>query len=161
MEDNEMERMEALGSKVVEGKQYVVVKIGSEQFGIDIGIVDNIVRMQRITRVPKAQPYYKGVINLRGDVVPVMSIRTKFGMDPDVYSNTTRIIIAKLEGNAYVGFIVDEVRQIVTLSENDIEKPTFRTSSETDSYLSGVGKCEDMLISLLDMNAVVDEGENS
>lgn len=161
MEENEMERIEALGSKVVERKQYVVVKIGSEQFGINIGIVDNIVRMQRITRVPKAQPYYKGVINLRGDVVPVMSIRTKFGMQPDEYTNLTRIIIGKFEDNAYVGFIVDEVKQIVTLSDNDIEKPKFRSTSGTDCYLSGVGKSDDMLISLLDMNEVINEGENS
>lgn len=161
MEENELERMEALGSNVIEGKKYVVIKIENEQFGIDINIVDNIVRMQRITRVPKAQPYYKGVINLRGDVVPVMSIRTKFGMSPDVFTNSTRIIIAKFEDNAYVGFIVDEVRQIVTLGESDIEKPKFHSKSESDSYLSGVGKSDGLLISLLNMNAVVEDGENS
>lgn len=62
-----------------ERKQYIVVKIGNEQYGIDISYVDNIVRMQKITRVPKAQSYFKGVINLRGEVVPVMSLRTKWG----------------------------------------------------------------------------------
>ena len=66
-----------------ETKQFIVVNLGNEQYGIDIKYVDNIVRMQRITRVPKAQPYFKGVINLRGEIMPVMSIRLKFNLDDD------------------------------------------------------------------------------
>ena len=76
-----------------ETKQYISVKIGEEKFGIDIGYVDNIVRMQKITRVPKAQKYFKGIINLRGDIVPVMSARIKMGLDDDVYTSSTRKII--------------------------------------------------------------------
>ena len=64
-----------------ESKQYIVVMVGSEQYGIDISYIDNIVRMQKITRVPKVQTYFKGVINLRGEVVPVMSVRKKMGLD--------------------------------------------------------------------------------
>lgn len=60
-----------------DAKQYIVVKIGDEQYGIDISYIDNIVRMQKITRVPKIQTYFKGVINLRGEIVPVMSVRKK------------------------------------------------------------------------------------
>ena len=63
-----------------ETKQFIVVKLGGEQYGIDIRYVDNIVRLQKITRVPKIQPYFKGIINLRGEIVPVMSIRTKMGL---------------------------------------------------------------------------------
>ena len=68
-----------------ETKQYISVKIGEEKFGIDIGYVDNIVRMQKITRVPKAQKYFKGIINLRGDIVPVMSARIKMGLNPALF----------------------------------------------------------------------------
>lgn len=160
MDSQELERLEALGSKITEGKQYVVIKLGSEQFGIDIDFVDNIVRMQRITRVPKSQTYYKGVINLRGDVVPVMSMRLKMGMEPDEYTNATRIIITKFENNAYVGFIVDEVLQIVNIDNSTLEKPTFRKHNEYDNYLQGVAKENNTLISVLDMNIVVDEGDN-
>lgn len=160
MDTMEIERMEALGSKVSGGKQYIVVKLGNEQFGIDIEHVDNIVRMQRITRVPKAQKYYKGVINLRGDVVPVMSMRIKMGMEPDEYNNSTRIIIVKFENNAYVGFIVDEVMQIVNIDENTLEKPTFKKNNEVDNYLKGVAKEDNKLISVIDLNVLVDEGEN-
>ena len=67
-------------NKEKEVKQYIVVQIGSEKYGIDISYVDNIVRMQKITRVPKAQEYFKGIINLRGEIVPVMSIRLKMGL---------------------------------------------------------------------------------
>ncbi|MBE5936414.1 MAG: purine-binding chemotaxis protein CheW [Lachnospiraceae bacterium] len=153
------ERIEALGSKVEEKRQYIVVKLGNEQFGIDISLIENIVRMQRITRVPKAQKYYKGVINLRGDVVPVMSMRIRMGMEPDEYTNTTRIIIAKFENNAYVGFIVDEVMQIVNIDENTLEKPTFRNQRSIDNYLMGVAKDNDTLISVINMNMLVEEEE--
>ena len=141
----------------VGGKQYIVVKLGNEQYGIDIGYVENIVRMQRITRVPKAQNYFKGVINLRGDVVPVMSLRTKFGLHVDDYSMTTRIIILKLE-NALVGIIVDEVKEIVYLCDEDIELPSFNVKDEKVNYLIGVGKLEQVLISVLNIpNLIITE----
>ena len=103
-----------------ESKQYIVVMVGSEQYGIDISYIDNIVRMQKITRVPKVQTYFKGVINLRGEVVPVMSVRKKMGLEDDVLTNASRIIILKLEENASLGVIVDEVREVVNLSEEDL-----------------------------------------
>lgn len=105
-----------------ESKQYIVVMVGSEQYGIDISYIDNIVRMQKITRVPKVQTYFKGVINLRGEVVPVMSVRKKMGLEDDVLTNASRIIILKLEENASLGVIVDEVREVVNLSEDEIDK---------------------------------------
>ena len=70
-------------SNVVESKQYIDVMINNEQYGIDINFIDNIVRMQRITRVPKAQDYFPGVINLRGEIIPVMSLRRRFGFEDD------------------------------------------------------------------------------
>ena len=140
-------------------KQYIVVKLDDEQYGIDIGFVDNIVRMQKPTRVPSTQPYFLGVINLRGEIVPVMSLRLKFGLKADEYSNTTRIIIIKLESQSSVGIIVDEVREVVTLDEENIDKPNGNTNDEKAAYLSGVGKQEDGLISLLNIAGVIVEKE--
>ena len=77
--------------------QYIVVKFGDEQYGIDIKYIDNIVRMQRITRVPNVPAYIKGVINLRGEVVPVVSLRLKMGLCEDEITKLTRIIIIKLD----------------------------------------------------------------
>ena len=135
-----------------ESKQYIVVMVGSEQYGIDISYIDNIVRMQKITRVPKVQTYFKGVINLRGEVVPVMSVRKKMGLEDDVLTNASRIIILKLEGNASLGVIVDEVREVVNLSEDEIDKV-----SNTGRFINGIGKHGDQLISLLEINALVEE----
>lgn len=146
---------------VQDGKQYIVVRLGSEQYGIDIQYVDNIVRQQRVTRVPKAQHYFKGVINLRGEIIPVMSLRLKFELEPDEYTNATRIIIVKLESQSAIGIIVDEVREVVTLDEDSIDKPTTSdgVSDLKIQYLSGVGKHENGLISLLNIANVVNEKE--
>lgn len=111
-----------------------------------------IVRMQKITRVPKVQTYFKGVINLRGEVVPVMSVRKKMGLEDDVLTNASRIIILKLEENASLGVIVDEVREVVNLSEDEIDKV-----SNKGRFINGIGKHGDQLISLLEINALVEE----
>ena len=142
-----------------EGKQYIVVSLGQEQYGIDIKYIDNIVRMQRITRVPKAQKYFKGVINLRGEIIPVMSLRLKFDLEEDEYTNASRIIIIKLEPQSAVGIIVDEVREVVTLSDDSVEKPNYDNADEKISYLSGIGKHGDNLISLLNIAGVIVEKE--
>ena len=144
---------------VNDGKQYIVVKIGNEQYGIDIQYVDNIVRMQRITRVPKAQSYFMGVINLRGEIIPVMSVRLKFGLEADEFTNTTRIIIIKLEPQYAVGIIVDEVKEVVTLDDSDIENVTYNSKDEKMSYLNGIGKHGEELISLLNIAGVIVDKE--
>ena len=118
----------------VEEIQFIVVKLEDEQYGIQIGYVDNIVRMQQITRVPKSQPYYMGVINLRGEVVPIMSLRRRFGLDDDTYSPTTRIIIIRLEDQSMIGFLLDEVKEVVTLDPRTIEKPTFKLEEKNAGY---------------------------
>lgn len=152
MEENKKEQMEA--------KQYIVVKLGNEQYGIDIQYVDNIVRMQRVTRVPKAQSYFKGVINIRGEIIPVMSLRLKFGLEPDEFKNATRILIIKIEPQAAIGMIVDEVKEVITLDEENIDR-IADTNDEKSAYLFGVGKQTDGLVSLLNVPSVVVEKESA
>lgn len=143
-----------------ERKQYIVVQIGSEKYGIDIGYVDNIVRMQKITRVPKAQVYFKGIINLRGEIVPVMSVRTKMGLEDDVFTNKSRIIILKIEEKGALGIIVDEVCEVVTLSADEIDTPTVNSSKAKDNFINGIGKNGDQLISLFEINSIIEEKDN-
>ncbi len=145
-----MDELSTLSTSV----QYIVVKLGNERFGINISYVDNIVRMTRMTRVPEVAPYIKGVINLRGEVVPVMSTRIKMGLEPDVETNATRIIILKFEQQGFIGCIVDAVNEVVTLNADSIEKVK---DSEGDTFVQGVGKTEDGLISVLDLNALINE----
>ena len=140
-------------------KQFIVVKIGSEQYGIDISYVDNIVRMQKITRVPKAQPYFKGVTNLLGEIVPVMSIRTKMDLEPDEFTDVTRIIILKLEEHGVLGILVDEVKEVVTLAPEEIDKVAYDAKSSKSNFINGVGKHGEELISLFDTNSIIEETE--
>jgi len=147
--------------KSSDSKQYIVVNIGNEQFGIDIKYVDNIVRMQRITRVPKAQPYFNGVINIRGEIIPVMSLRVKFELEPDEFTSRTRILIIKLEPQSAVGIIVDEVKNVITLSDDDIDINTSVGNDEKNAYITGVGKQPEGLVTLLNLQGVIVEKEST
>lgn len=147
MEDNKIE---------VTTTQYIVVNIGIEQYGIDIKYVDNIVRMQKITRVPKAQRFYRGVINLRGEIVPIMSIRRKFELEEDVITDKTRIIILKPEQQEPVGIIVDQVKEVLSLDSDNIDKIHSDPKDEKSKYINAVGKHNGNLISILNINGVID-----
>lgn len=143
-----------LETDLVETKQYIVVQIGNEKYGIDINFIDNIVRMCKITRVPKVQSYFKGVMNLRGEIVPVMSVRKKMRLPDDVITDASRIIIIKLEEKGSIGIIVDEVREVITLNMAEVEKTTAK-----DSFINGIGKNGEELISLFEISAIVEEKE--
>lgn len=153
-----MSELNVIGEVTATAIQYIVVKIGSEQYGINIKYIDNIVKNQIITRVPKTQRYYKGVINLRGEIIPVMSIRLKLGLEDDVFTDKTRIIIIKVE-NATIGIIVDQVNEVVTLEDDSVEK-VYDAPEAASSYISGIGKSKGELISLLDIVSLVVEKEN-
>ena len=144
-----------------ETRQYIVVNIGNEQYGIDIGFVDNIVRMQKITRVPKAQSYFKGIIKLRGEIVPVMSIRKKMGLEDDVITDASRIIILKIEEKGLLGIMVDEVCEVVTLNVDEIDKSAINTNSAKDNFINGIGKNGESLISLFEINSIIEEKESN
>lgn len=137
-----------------ETTQYISIYMSGELFGIDIKYVDNIVRMQHITRVPNVPAYIKGVINLRGEVIPVFSLRIKMGLEEIEETKAFRIIILKVEGDL-VGIIVDEVREVVLLENDLIEKPYYDSSDSMQNLLSGIGKDGDRLISLLDINEIL------
>ena len=136
--------------------QYIVVKFGDEQYGIDIKYVDNIVRLQKITRVPKAQSFFNGVINLRGEIIPVMSVRKRFGLEADEFTDHTRIIDLKPEQQEPIGILVDVVKEVVTLDEDQIEKVYSDGKDEKNKFVNAVGKHQDSLISLMNVNGVLD-----
>ena len=135
--------------------QYIKIEMGDETFGIDIGFVDNILRMQRITRVPNMASYIKGVINLRGEIVPIINLRAKMGLEEIEETKATRIIIIKMEQVGKVGFIVDCVKEVVSISEEQVESMKYDSMDDTTHFVSAVGKEADSIISLLDLNAVV------
>ncbi|MDD6481934.1 MAG: chemotaxis protein CheW [Lachnospiraceae bacterium] len=157
----EKTKIEKIDNAETEIKQYIVVQLGSEKYGIDISYVDNIVRMQKITRVPKAQVYFKGVINLRGEIIPVMSIRKKMGLEDDVFTDKSRIIILKIEEKGSIGVLVDEVCEVVNLSENEIENNNISSHHVKDTFINGIGKHGEQLISLFEINAIIEEKDNA
>lgn len=138
--------------------QFIVIRLGEEQYGIDIRSIDNIVKMQSITRIPKMPDFLKGVINMRGEVIPVISIRRKMDLEDDVITKLTRIIVVKLEQEGNVGLMVDEVKEVVALSINEIEKITYNAKEEKSSLINAVGKHNGELISLFDLNTISLEG---
>lgn len=138
--------------------QYIVVNLGAEQYGIDIKYVDNIVRMQKITRVPKAQSFFTGVINLRGEIIPVMSIRKRFGLEDDEITDKTRIIVIKPEQQEAIGILVDVVKEVVTLTDDQVEKVYSDGTDEKSKFVSAVGKNNDELISLMNISGILDFG---
>ncbi len=139
-----------------EKKQYIICRIGDEQYGLDISFVDNIVRMQKITRVPKVQYYYIGIINLRGEVVPVMSVRRKMGLGEDEVTNKSRIVILKMEEVGYVGILVDEVKEVIALGESEINR-NVKSKKQDNVFINGIGKHDDNLISIFDISAIIDD----
>ncbi|MCQ2522250.1 MAG: chemotaxis protein CheW [Lachnospiraceae bacterium] len=143
-----------LSTNVEEVVQYIVINSGDEQFGIDIKYIDNIVRMQHITRVPKVPCYFKGVINLRGEVLPVMSLRIKMGVPEGEENKDNRIIIIKMDQHEAIGVIVDSVKEVVNIDMSTVERTSVESGTQ---FVTGVSKQKDSLISLLDLHAVISE----
>ena len=138
-----------------QAKQFIVTNIANEQYGIDIQYIDSIVKMEKITRVPKVQNYYKGVINLRGEIIPVMSLRLKFELEEIETTSASRIIILKPDKQNPIGIIVDAVREVVTLSAEEMEKPNIDNQEERTLYVASIGKHDGELISILNIGSLV------
>ncbi|MDF2510395.1 MAG: hypothetical protein K0S04_261 [Herbinix sp.] len=144
----------------LDSKQYIIAYLNNQPFGIDIKYIDNIIVLQSITRVPKAQSYFKGVINLRGEIVPVMSLRNRLELPEVEYTPKARIIIVRPElQSAPVGIIVDEVKEVITLESSAIEKMNYDESDIKGSFSIGVGKYGSELINLLNIPVVIVDKE--
>ncbi|WP_010249137.1 chemotaxis protein CheW [Acetivibrio cellulolyticus] len=144
----------------VEGKQYVVFMLGKENYGVDIQKVTTIEKIMPYARVPKTPDYVKGVINLRGEIVPVMDIRTKFGMEVSEETEETRIIIIKIN-EISLGIIVDEVDEVLNLTEESIENVANFTNDLSMDYILGVGKVDGRIVTLLNLEKIIDISENN
>ena len=134
--------------------QLVSFKIGSEEYGIDILNVKEINRMVSITKVPNSPVFVEGIINLRGQIIPVVSLRTKLGMTKIEYDKDTRIVIVDIDGRT-VGFLVDAVSEVLRIPRNITEAPPELTTGKDSEYITAVGKLEDRLLTLLDLNKVL------
>lgn len=137
-------------------QQYIVFKLNEQLYGISIKNVQIIEKMKPIMRVPKVATCIKGVMNLRGEIIPVVSLREQFKLEPKDYTDKTRIIIVKLE-EAMVGIIVDEVKEVVEIESTQVEVVQNVQGKMKTSHILGVGKLEENIVTLLNLTNIIDE----
>ncbi|WP_027187204.1 chemotaxis protein CheW [Desulfovibrio cuneatus] len=134
--------------------QLVTFSIGEEEFGVDILKVQEIIRTMEITKVPRAQNFVEGVINLRGKVIPIIDMRRRFGLDSKAHDQHTRIIVIEIN-NMIVGFVVDSVSEVLRIPASTVEPPPPVVAGLESEYISGVGKLHDRLLILLDLDKLL------
>jgi len=139
---------------IIGEEQLVIFTLANETYGIDISAVNEIIRMQDITEVPRTPDFVEGVINLRGRIVPVIDLRRRFGLEAAEETQASRIIVVELDGTT-VGMIVDSVSEVLRLPKENIEPTPPMVSGVDSAYLRGVGKWNDRLIILLDITKVL------
>lgn len=149
------------GVQALEGK-YLTFALGAEEYGLGILKVREIIGIMEITPVPHTPDYVKGVINLRGRVIPVLDLRLKFGMESKGYVDRTCVIVVEVQGQAgtiQVGMVVDSVSEVLNISAGEIEPPpSFGASIET-TYLLGMAKIKGKVKILLDIDKIIEQGE--
>lgn len=144
----------ALAKQENELLQLVTFTISEEEFGIDILKVQEIIRTMDITKVPGSPPHVEGVINLRGKVIPVIDLRSRFDMEYRPHDRQTRIIVIELHG-MIVGFVVDAVSEVLRIQSNTVEAPPAVVAGIDSEYIKGVGKLENRLLILLDLDKLI------
>lgn len=131
--------------------QLVTFRIGEEEFGVDILVVKEIIRLMQITMVPRAPEFIEGVINLRGKVIPVINMRTRFNKSEHTPDESTRIVVMEL-GQKIVGFLVDGVSEVLRIPESTVEDPPPVVAGIGSEYIRGIGKLDNRLLILLDLD---------
>lgn len=142
--------------------KYLTFKLGDEEYGLQILKVQEIIRMQAVTRVPRTPAYLRGVINLRGKVIPVVDLRRKFELQEHIDTDRTCIIVVQVsQGNATVtmGIIIDEVREVLDIAPENIEEtPSFGANVDAE-FILGIGKIGVSVKILLDIDKVLSSDE--
>ncbi len=147
----------ATENKTMEGK-YLTFVLGNEEYGIEILRVREIIGLMEITTVPQTPDYMKGVINLRGKVIPVIDLRLKFSMQEEDHTQETCVIVVEVNSTS-IGLIVDSVSEVSDISSEEIEEaPSFGQSIDTD-FITGLGKVKDKVIIMLDIGVVLSAEE--
>ena len=139
--------------------QLVVFDLASEYYGVDIGDVREIIRMQAVTRVPGAPPFVEGIINLRGQVIPVVDLRKRLDLAVNEQTADSRIVWVTINEQD-VGVIVDAVTEVLRIPVSSIEPPSSMVSNVNSDYLRGIAKLESRLIILLDLGKVLTMMDN-
>lgn len=141
-------------------EQVVVFSLQGEMYGIDISLVQGIIKMPEVTKVPRAPEFVEEVMNLRGEIVPIIDLRKRFGLGCYENSADTRIINVEL-GDHLVGLIVDAVEEVLNIAADVVEPPPELVTTIDSAYLRSIAKLEDRLVILLDLNRVLSLAEQN
>jgi purine-binding chemotaxis protein CheW len=139
-------------------KEMLVFLLGKEEYGVDILKVQEIRGLEKVTPIPKAPDFLKGVVNLRGDIVPVIDLRTKFGLADERNDSTTVVIVLRIAGR-HIGAVVDGVSDVVRLAPNEIKAAPRLGTVVDSSYLAGVATQGGRMILALDIERLLSSGE--
>jgi purine-binding chemotaxis protein CheW len=139
--------------------QLVTFNIDDEEFGVDIMNIQGINRMIEVTQVPNSPDYIDGIINLRGKVIPIVNLRKRLDMQEKEHDRNTRFIVVEVQQKV-IGFIVDSVNEVLRISTNIIEPPPSIVAGVNSDYITSVGKLEDRLLILLDLEKVLTSHEH-
>jgi len=134
--------------------QLVSFKLDGVEYGINIMVVHEILRYPQITRVPNTPDFIKGVINLRGNVIPVVDVRRRFGLGKTKISDLTRIIVIETE-EKWIGLLVDNVHQVVRMSPSNIDPPSSLLEGVSEDFISGIGRLKDRLIIIVRIGPIL------
>jgi purine-binding chemotaxis protein CheW len=137
-------------------KQMVLFELGSEIYGLDIATVHEIIRMQPITKVPKAPFYVEGVINLRGKVIPVIDMGKRFGLEKVENNKNNRIVVVNIQ-DTILGIIVDAVTEVIRIPIDSIEPVSDIITAANSDYLMGIAKLADKMVILLELDKLLSE----
>lgn len=143
---------------------YLTFKLGDEIFGANVAKVLNILEMTKITKVPKSPPYMKGVINLRGSVLPLIDTRIKFDLGETEYTTSTCILVLDIElsnESVHVGALVDSVQEVIEIDDNQIQPPPSIGSKYKSEFIEGMAKINNEFIMLLNMDMIFSTQEIS
>ncbi len=156
-----VEQLETQASHVKDSKTSQVVSfgLGKEEYGVNIMIVQEIILMGRITQVPEVPAYLLGVINLRGNVIPIVNLRKRFGLPEREADDETRIVVVNLEGRT-VGIVVDRVNEVLRISKDQISSSPPSISSLGQEYILGLARLDTRLLILLDMDRILGASED-
>ena len=136
----------------------VTFKLGNQVFGVDIMKVESIVEVEKIVPVPETAEYIEGVMNLRGKIIPVVNLRKKFKMSDMEDKKKAKIIVSMVK-DTLVGFLVDDVSEVLTLTESDIEQPPQSLSGKGKKYILGLAKVRDDIVIILNIEEVLTSEE--
>ena len=137
-----------------DGSQFLTFSLGEELYGVDILRVQEIKGYTTVTKIPNTPPHIKGVLNLRGTIVPIIELRTKFGMPTIEYTMFTVIVVVVVQEKV-MGLIVDAVSDVLDIAKKDVQPPPQFGAKIDVSFLKGVGKSGDKLVALLDMDRLL------